>query len=107
MMTFFGALGGYFFKISSKYNSKNEMWILKLVSNPYLYIGGLLYVFSAMINIWLLKFLDYTYVLPLTSITYIWTLLISSKLLEEKISRMKVLGIMSIMFGALLIGFSM
>ncbi len=105
-MTLLGALGGFFFKESSKHVGKHKSLVINLMTNVYLYIGGTLYLFSAVINIWLLRFLDYTFVLPLTSLTYIWTLLISYKFLNEKIGKMKIFGIVSIMFGALLIGLS-
>ena len=48
-----------------------------LVITPAFYLGGLLYLISAILNIYILKFLDYSVVLPLTSITYIWTFVLS------------------------------
>ena len=67
-------------------------------------IGGVLYLLSALLNIYILKFLDYSVVLPLTSITYIWTLILSYKLLHEKISKKKIIGVAFIVLGAVLVG---
>lgn len=98
-MTIFGSFGGYFFKRASNKRAVGKS-VLKCID---LYIGGSLYFFSAVINIYLLKFLPYTIVLPLTSITYIWTLLVSYKLLKEKISNLKRIGVGLIIIGAFLI----
>lgn len=98
-MTIFGCFGGYFFKRASNKRAVDKS-ILKCID---FYIGGSLYFFSAVINIYLLKFLPYTIVLPLTSITYIWTLLVSHKLLKEEISNLKKIGVGLIIVGAFLI----
>ena len=45
----------------------------------------------------------YSVVLPLTAITYIWTLVISNRILKEKISRKKIVGVLCILVGAILI----
>lgn len=68
-----------------------------------LYLGAFLYLLSAVLNILLLRRLDYSVVLPLTSITYIWTMLFSARLLGEKITRRKLAGVGAILVGAILI----
>lgn len=98
IMTLIGSVASFFLKKAS--TSKN---IILLIKNKNIYFGGILYVTSAVLNIYLLKYLDYSVVLPLTSITYIWTLLISSKFLNETISLRKILGIVLIGFGSLLL----
>lgn len=98
-MTILGSFGGYFFKRASNNRVSNKS-ILKCID---LYIGGSLYFISAVINIYLLKFLPYTIVLPLTSITYIWTLIVSNKLLGEKIGNLKKIGISLIVIGVFFI----
>lgn len=97
--TLMGAFGGFFFKKASE-GKKN---ILLVAFSPYLYLGGGLYSGAALLNIQLLKILKYTVVLPLTSITYIWTLFISYFLLKEKITIRKMTGILFIIAGAVLI----
>lgn len=99
IMTLLGALGGYFFK-----KATTEIFNLKsLILCKALYIGGSLYFISALLNIFLLKYFPYALVLPLTSVTYIWTLLLSNKLLKEKINLNKKIGIIFIIIGAILI----
>ncbi|WP_242396837.1 EamA family transporter [Clostridium butyricum] len=98
IMTLMGAFAGLFLKKAS--NFKN---IKSLVFNVNIYIGGLLYFLSALINIYVLRFLDYSVVLPLTSITYIWTMIISYYVFKEKISSKKVVGVTLIILGAILI----
>jgi len=42
-------------------------------------------------------------VLPLTSITYIWTMLVSYLALKEKITKNKIIGVILICVGAVLL----
>ena len=94
-MTLCGSLGGYFLKrASAKLDS-----IKNLIINKYIYIGGIFYCLGAFINIILLKYIPYNIVLPLNSITYIWTLVLAYFLLGEKINKYKLLGIMCIVVG--------
>ena len=98
IMTLIGSFASFFLKKGSDFHT-----ILDLLKNKYVYIGGTLYVISALLNIYVLKYLDYSVVLPLTSITYIWTLFISYFFLKEKINIKKIIGIILIVFGAFLI----
>ncbi|WMJ89796.1 EamA family transporter [Anaerocolumna sp. MB42-C2] len=98
IMTFIGALAGYCLKRASSSES-----LIMLLSCRYFYFGAILYLLSALINIYILRFMDYSIVLPLTSITYIWTMFISFKKLGERISKKKITGIFLIIIGALCI----
>ncbi|MCM0647653.1 EamA family transporter [Clostridium swellfunianum] len=100
IFTLAGAFGGLFFKKAAT-SSTN---IIKTVLSPYLYIGGILYVIGAVLNIVVLKELKYTIVLPLTSITYVWTIIISYFILKEKITIKKLFGIAMILIGAIILG---
>jgi len=100
--TLLGAFGGYCFKRAIS----DVPVITKVVFNQFLYIGAALYFVSAVMNIFVLKFLPYTIVLPITSLTYAWTLLISKLLLKERITKYKVTGVLFIISGALLLGYS-
>lgn len=94
LMTLVGSIASYYLKKSS---NASELKIL--LSNKYFYLGGGLYFISALMNIYVLKYLEYSVVLPLTSITYIWTMLISYKKLNEKITKKKIIGICVILLG--------
>ena len=94
IMTFIGSLASMFLKKASNANS-----IKNLIKNKNIYFGGILYLISALLNIYLLKYLDYKLVLPMTSITYIWTLFLSYKILKEHISRKQIIGVFCIITG--------
>ena len=101
-MTIFGAFGGFFFKKAADTGGS----VLKILFSPFLYVGGLLYVLGALLNILVLKKLDYTVVLPITAITYVWTLVISYLILKEKLTSRKIAGVLFIIVGALILGLS-
>ena len=84
-MTFIGSVASLFLKKASNYDS-----ILSLLKNKNLYIGAFLYLLSAVLNIIILKYLNYSTVLPLTSITYVWTMFISKIVLKEKLTSKKI-----------------
>ncbi|WP_160683827.1 EamA family transporter [Clostridium sp. C2-6-12] len=98
IMTMMGAVAALFLKKASEFKSLKH-----LAFNKNLYIGGGLYFLSAILNIYILRSLEYSIVLPLTSITYIWTMIISYFILKEKVTTKKIFGIIFIFFGALLI----
>ncbi|ADL50133.1 EamA family transporter [Clostridium cellulovorans] len=99
VLTLFGSLGGFYFKKATATDT-----LIALIKCPFLYLGGALYVVGALLNIYVLKFRPYSMVLPLTSITYIWSLIISKIFLKEKITRYKIFGITFIIIGAIFIG---
>lgn len=66
----------------------------------HIWAGGVLYGLAALLNIYLLRKLPYSVVLPLTSVTYIWTLCVSRALLGERITVRKLLGVGLIVAGA-------
>ena len=59
IMTIFGSVASLFLKKASGSNG-----LINMLKNINLYIGGFLYVSSAVLNIWLLKILDYSVILP-------------------------------------------
>lgn len=84
-----------------KKSTDNGLNLKTLLVNPYLYLGGGLYVLSAIFNLYLLKQLPYSIVVPLGSLTYIWTLVIAHKYLGETISKQKLIGVISILAGVI------
>ena len=95
IMTMVGSVASLFLKKASGADG-----ILALIMNVNLYLGGFLYLASAVLNIWILRYLDYSVVLPLTSLTYIWTMVLSYLILKEKISTKKICGVILILVGA-------
>lgn len=98
VMTLLGSVASLFLKKASGADG-----IFAMIKNINLYIGGFLYLASAVMNIWVLRYLDYSVVLPLTSLTYIWTMVLSYLILKEKITKKKVCGVALILIGAILV----
>lgn len=98
IMTLLGSVASLFLKKASGAEGLKEM-----LKNVNLYIGGFLYVASAVLNIYILRHLDYSVVLPLTSITYIWTMVLSYMILKEKITKRKMTGLVLIIIGGIII----
>jgi len=96
--TLLGAFGGFYLKKSTA-----KEGVIGIVLSPFLYIGGFSYLISAILNIKVLKYLPYSVVLPLTSITYIWSIAIAHYFLNEKITKIKIYGIIFIIIGAIFI----
>lgn len=97
-MTVLGSFASLFFK-----NASGSKSITKTLCNKFLYLGIALYVLAAILNVMILKYLDYSVVLPLTSVTYVWTMLISFFILKEKLSFKKILGVLFILSGAIIV----
>lgn len=76
---------------------------LRILVSPFFYLGGVLYVFGALGNIVLLQMIPYAIVLPLGSLTYIWTMLLSNRILKEKITVRKITGMCVIIIGVVLV----
>ena len=98
VMTYLGAQASVFLK---KLASMSH--ISGILSSPYLYLGGGLYLIAALLNIYVLSLMEYSKVLPLTSLTYGWTMLLSYLVFKEKISIKKIVGLLFVVAGAIMI----
>lgn len=98
LMALLGATASLFLKKASGLDG-----IVTMIKDKNIYIGGILYVSSAVMNIYVLHFLPYSVVLPLTALTYVWTMLLSYFLLKEGISFKKIMGVCFILIGAVLV----
>ena len=58
-----------------------------------------MYVISACINIYLLQLVPYAVAMPLGSLTYVWTMFVSNRLLGEAITKKKIIGMLVIFAG--------
>lgn len=102
-MSLLASLGSYYLKKCTLAGNT----IFTVLSYPAFYLGGLLYIASALLNLYLLKVLPYSVVVPFGALTYIWTLFLSSRLLKEPITKRKAAGIGLILTGVLLIAVAM
>lgn len=96
LMTLLGSCASIFLKKASGGEGLKE-----ILTNINLYLGGGLYFISAICNILILRLLSYSIVLPLTSITYVWTMILSYIMLHEHISKKKIVGVFAIVLGAI------
>lgn len=104
IMTISGALGAlYFKKAITKLKGTN---ILMLICIPEFYVGGGCYLVGALLNIILLRYIDYTILYPMTSLTYIWTMIVSYIVLREKVNKEKLLAILFIILGIIVLSLS-
>ncbi len=97
-MTIIGSCASFYLKKASGAKKLQELIFL-----PALYVGGGFYLLAACLNIFILRFLDYSVVLPLTSITYIWTFFLSYFFLNESITKRKMCGIGFIVIGSIIL----
>jgi len=98
LMTILGSVASLFLKKAS-----GETEIKGLIKNKNVYTGGGLYLIAALINIYVLRYLAYSTVLPLTSLTYVWTMILSIFVLKEKMTIQKAIGAIGIVIGTILI----
>lgn len=100
-MALIAATASLFFKKASGSDG-----IFSMMKNKNLYIGGFLYIAAALLNIYILRFLDYSIVMPMGSLTYIWTMVLSYFILGENITKKKIAGVACIILGAVCVAAS-
>lgn len=99
-MTVCGSFGSFFFKKTITSLIKiDKKYIIKTILCPWLYAGGFLYLLGGICNILLLRQLDYSIVYPMSSLTYIWTMVLSFFLLNEQINIKKIIAVVLIVTG--------
>lgn len=99
VMTLLGSLGALFLKRGSA-KARNAK---ALVTEPQIWLGGCFYLAGALLNIYLLRGYSYSVIYPLTSLTYVWSLVLSALLLHERVTVQKLVGIAAICLGAFLL----
>ena len=93
------AMGSVLLKqgVSKSSNLTEALFKLKV------YYGAVLYIVAAAINIVLLQYLPYSIVVPMGALTYIWTLILSHRMLAESYSVNKISGTALIILGVSLL----
>ncbi|MBR6380414.1 MAG: EamA family transporter [Lachnospiraceae bacterium] len=99
--TLTSSFAGYFLKKSGGSDRK-----LGIFLSPWFYIGGFLYAASAMAMIYMMKVIPYAVILPLGSLTYVWTMFVSNRLLGEKITKRKIAGMCVIITGVAILAYA-
>jgi drug/metabolite transporter (DMT)-like permease len=94
-----GAFGAIYLKKGSPGFELKGRKILASILNKQVILGILLYAVAAVVVIILLKTNDLSFIYPLTSLQYIFVVLLSYILLREKITRFKWLAVCLIVIG--------
>ncbi|MGY3765397.1 EamA family transporter [Vagococcus vulneris] len=84
-------------------NDLDTLTMGNVLRNLWVYIGTFLYIVSSVTNIMLFNFLDYSIAFPMTSLTYVWTVIISYFIFKEKLTTRKFLAIIFIIIGVFII----
>lgn len=98
LMTLLGSVASWMLKLASK-----DLSPARLLRDWHLYAGGSGYVCAALINIWVLRYMDLSVVLPMTALTYVWTLILARLFLGERLNVLKIGGVAAILGGVVLI----
>ena len=99
--TISGSAGALFLKRAM--NSIEKLSAKAIFTSPWVYLGTFLYILSAVTNIVLFFYVDYSIGFPMTSLTYVWTVFFSYWVFKERITLLKVLGILLIIGGVIVI----
>lgn len=101
LTTFVGSLGAIYLKAGTE--RIPSMTIPNIVKNWRIWVGIILYIISCIANIALFKFLPYIVAFPMTSLTYVWTVILSYFIFKEKITWGKIFSIGLIIIGVIII----
>jgi len=99
--TVIGSFGALYFKIGSETISID---IKKIIKNYKLILGFLFYGISSIFFVIALRGGELSVLYPFCAASYIWVCLLSMKFLNEKMNKLKWLGIITIIIGITLIG---
>lgn len=105
LMTVMGSVASLFLKNASGSLKGDNMAgvIVNMLKTPSLYAGGILYLAASVLNIYVLRLLDYSSVLPLSAFTYVWTMFLARMKFGEKLTLRKMLGVLLVVIGAILV----
>lgn len=91
-----GATGSLFFKKASE---QFKFSFIALLKNYYLIIGFGLFGSSLVIYLFGLNLTQLTFIYPLSSLSYVWSLFIGRYFFSEPITKLKVFGVVFIFLG--------
>jgi drug/metabolite transporter (DMT)-like permease len=91
-------LGAEKFMIKINFNS-----LMKIFTNWKLLLGIFIYMSSATLTIFVLKYERLSLIYPISSLTYVFIAILSGWLLKEYINKYKIIGVSLIIFGVVLV----
>lgn len=104
-MTIMGSVASLFLKQASGSLKGENIAAMgfNMLKTPSLYAGGALYLAASVLNIYVLRVLDYSSVLPLSAFTYVWTMFLARIRFGEKLTGRKMAGVFLVVVGAVLV----
>lgn len=97
IMTLSGSVGALFLKKGTLKLVGKKLFRIIFIRD--IYIGVFLYLLGAAVNIYLLRFISYSVVYTMTSLTYVWTMIISHYFYNENITWNKIVSVLLIILG--------
>lgn len=95
--TLTGSVGALYLKKAM--DQMAELTLANVLSSVPAYLGLFFYLLSAVTNIVLLNSFEYSVVFPMTSLSYVWTAMISVFVFRETLTRNKIIAITLIIVG--------
>lgn len=102
LITILGSFGSYYFKLATLHSKT----IIEVPKRIELYFGSILYLISIFFYIKALRITSLSILLPQTALTYVWTLIISYKVLKETMTKYKFFGAFLILLGSFIVSLS-
>jgi drug/metabolite transporter (DMT)-like permease len=84
-------------------NRMPKLSFLNIIKSIWVYVGFVLYCFSLILNVYLLRDLQYSIAFPMTASTYVWTVFISALVFKEKITVKKIVAVILIILGTFIL----
>lgn len=102
VVSLLSAFGGLYLKLSSK----DFRLSFKVFKNKFLIFGVLFNVISLGLYVYVLKFEELSVLFPFVALNYVWVSFLSKCFLKERIKLIRLFGILFIVIGVSLVGFS-
>lgn len=99
--TVIGSLAGFSLKVGV---SVPKLSVLQVVRNKKILLGLFLYAVGVFVFFLALRGGELSVLTPFESLTYIWTILLAKYMLNERIGKMKMIGILLIVIGVTVVG---
>jgi len=107
MVSIFIVIGQVLWKLGIGDQTFNLSHLFEILKSPFFIIGAVIYIFAAIIWLYLLSKYQYHYIYPLMlSLAFIFSLIASHFILHEQISYISLFGILIICIGIIIISIS-
>ena len=84
-------------------DSTNIQNIFNLLSSPYMLSGVVIYMCATVFWMYLLGEYEYSFIYPMSSMTFVMSLFFASYVFDEEITLFKIIGVLIIMLGVFIV----